>query len=64
MARRKTKIREDWVEVWHLENHEPGSRLWKLTLALAAEDEFNDPYANVAVTNDSTLFCNDMTKVK
>ena len=57
MTRRKAKIREDWIEVWHIEEHDPDSRYYKLIQALAAEDEFNDPYANVVVTDDSDMFC-------
>lgn len=60
MPRKKAKIREDWIEVWHIEDYEPGSRYYKLIQALAAEDEFNDPYANVVVTDDSTLVCTNI----
>lgn len=62
MPRKKAKIREDYVIVWHLENHEPGSRQWKLVQALAAEDEFNDPYANVIVTDNTSLFCTEIER--
>lgn len=60
MPRKKAKIREEYVEVWHIEDYEPGTRLYKLIMALAMEDEFNDPYANVVVADDSTLYCNSM----
>ena len=60
VRKKKPKISEDYIEVWHIENHEPGSRLWKLVMALAEEDAFNDPYANVIVTDNSNLACNEM----
>lgn len=62
MPRRKAKIREEYIEIWHIEDYEPGSRLYKLIMALAAEDEFNDPYANVVVVDDSTVYCNDIVQ--
>lgn len=61
MPRKKTKIHDEYVEIWHIEEHEPGSRLWKLILALAAEDEFNDPYANIAVTDDGNVLSTSLS---
>ena len=57
MPRKKAKIREDWIEIWHIEDYEPGSRYYKLIMALAEEDDFNEPYANVAVSDDSSMLC-------
>lgn len=60
MPRQKAKIRQEYIEIWHIEDYEPGSRYYKLIQALAEEDEFNDPYACVAVTDDSTTFSTEI----
>lgn len=55
--RKKRLVHEEILENWHLEGHVPGSRQWKLILMLAAENEFNDPWTNVMVTDHEGLFC-------
>lgn len=55
MPRRRVKIHTDTIELWHIDDYDPKSRLGKLIRALAAEEEFNDPYAYSVVTDDTTL---------
>jgi len=57
MPRRKAKIREDIIENWHLDGKIENSREWKILYALAETDEFNDPYVNSVVTDDTDLLC-------
>lgn len=48
------------VENWHTESHEFGSRLYKLTMALATESEFNDLDVIPYVSNDGHMLCKDI----
>jgi len=60
-ARRRKRITHDIiVENWHTECHVPGSRLYKLTIALSLEDEFNDSSVVVYGSDDSHMLSNDV----
>lgn len=54
-CKRKARKADVRIENWHIENHKPGSRYYKLILALAEEDTFNDPYTDVIVTNTAEM---------
>ena len=54
---RQRKYNTDIVyQNWHLECHEEGSRLYKLTQALALESDFNDLDVVSVSTDDGRLF--------
>lgn len=55
MARRRIKIREEAFLFFHEEEHEVGSREWKIIHALAEEEDFNDSYATAVVTDDTRM---------
>lgn len=60
-SRRKRAIKHDIViENWHLECHEEGSRLWKLTMALAEENAFNDLDVIAYNSCDGHMLCQDI----
>ena len=59
--KRSKKRKSDIVlQNWHLECHEEGSRLYKLTMALAAEADFNDLDVIAYTTNDGHLISCDI----
>ncbi len=41
-TRKRKRTSDIIIQNWHLECHEEESRLYKLTMALAAEADFND----------------------
>ena len=58
---RKRKHKSDIiVQNWHLECHEEGSRLYKLTMALAEEADFNDLDVVAYSSSDGHLLSNDI----
>ena len=57
MPRKKVKTHDEIIENWHMDNKAMNSREWKLLFGLAEEDEFNDPYTNVIVTEEPDLLC-------
>ena len=58
---RKRKRKSDIIiQNWHLECHEEGSRLYKLTMALAAEADFNDLDVIAYSSSDGHLLSNDI----
>ena len=58
---RKRKQKSDIIiQNWHLECHEEGSRLYKLTMALAAEADFNDLDVVAYSSSDGHLLSNDI----
>ena len=48
------------IQNWHLECHEEGSRLYRLTMALAEEADFNDPDVIAYASSDGHLLSNDI----
>lgn len=59
-GRPKKRTSDVIVQNWHLECHEEGSRLWKLTMALAIEENFNDLFVTAFTSNDGKLLCNSL----
>lgn len=57
MPRKKVIIHDEAVVNFHTENIEPDSRLWKIVTLLAYEEEFNDPFSNIILTDDPCLLC-------
>lgn len=58
--RKRRKTRDTIVEKWHLECHEPGSKLYRITLLLAKEDEFNDLDSVACLSDDGYLLSTDI----
>ena len=58
--RKRRKTHDTIAEKWHLECHEPGSKLYRLTLLLASEEEFNDLDAVVGLSDDGYLLSTDI----
>jgi hypothetical protein len=57
MSRKKVKIHEESIELWHLDNKQTDTREYKLLYGLAEEEDFNDLFATSCVTDDEDLLC-------
>lgn len=60
LVRKKKRKSDIIIQNWHLECHEEGSRLYKLTMALAAEADFNDLDVIAYSSDDNHLLSNDI----
>lgn len=59
-ARKRKRTSDIIIQNWHVECHEEGSRLYKLTMALAIESDFNDLDVIAYSSNDGHLLSRDI----
>ena len=60
VTKRKKRPSDIIVENWHSECHAVGSRLYKLTIALSLENEFNDLDVISYVSNDGHMLSKEI----
>ena len=58
--KKKKRTSDIVLQNWHIECHEEGSRLYKLTMALALEDDFNDLNVLSYPSNDGRLISHEV----
>lgn len=59
-TRKRQRTSDIILQNWHLECHEEGSRLYKLTMVLAIESDFNDLDVTAYSSNDGHLLSRDI----
>ena len=57
MPRKKSKIHEEAILNWHLDDKKIDSREYKLIYGLSEEEDFNDLFATSFVSDDTDLLC-------